>query len=132
MPMLSRSLPALQSPILRFKQLSGLDSKHHKDSNTSKSCKLRISESGGRLFRRSCLAFSSFVISTLTFCTVPISTGPRLRRAKSNEKRSQKNDTNAYCFSGGRLLVIASGGCIGSYSALGTVSGSCKHICLHI
>jgi len=47
--------------------------------STSKSCRFRISESGGRVSTLFSLAFSSSVISTLTFATVDWSTGPRLQ-----------------------------------------------------
>ena len=37
---------------------------------------------------------------------------------RSGEDRRRRLAVNAYCFSGGKFLVIASGGWMGSYSAL--------------
>ena len=45
-----------------------------------------------------------------------MSTEPSLRHVSIIEYINEVED--AYCFSGGRFLVIASGGWIGSYSAL--------------
>ena len=45
---------------------------------------------------------------------------PNLRSVcdKSLGELKEVHGTETYCFSGGRFEVIASGGCIGSYSAL--------------
>jgi hypothetical protein len=68
----------LVNPLGRPNNLRGTDM-------TSKSWRLRISSSGGRLETRSCRAFSSSVISTTTFSTVSGSTGPRLGRMRRAE-----------------------------------------------
>lgn len=49
-----------------------------RQTQTSKSCKLRISSSGGRELYRSFRRLSSSEMLTSTFWTVPISTAPRL------------------------------------------------------
>lgn len=92
---------------------------------TSKSCKLRISSSGGRELNRSFRRLSSSEMETSTFWTVPISTAPRLLKNSGIRCEQAKNmmwnlrqREKANCFSGGRLSVIAFGGCIGSYSWL--------------
>jgi hypothetical protein len=85
---------------------------------TSKSCRLRISSSGGTSARRSWRARSASVTATTTFWTVAASTAPRLQEGAGQHRGMTKGKAGAYCFSGGRLEVIASGGWIGSYSSL--------------
>jgi len=85
---------------------------------TSKSCRLRISLNGGLLETRSSLARSSSVILISTFWTVSGSTGPKLHRLSAMPVPY----VITHCFSGARLVFMASGGCIGSYSCLVTSS----------
>lgn len=84
---------------------------------TSKSWRFNISSRGGLFEKRSSRAFSSSVIWTSTFSTVSGSTGPKLWKTMGSKHRIRISEV-FYCFSGGRFVVIASGGWMGSYSCL--------------
>ena len=66
------------------------------------------------------LRFSSAVTSFTTLATVLESIAPRLSESQPAHIRwvANKSVGYTYCFDGGRLVVIASGGWIGSYASL--------------
>ena len=76
---------------------------------TSKSWRFNISSRGGLFEKRSNRAFSSSVILTSTFSTVSGSTGPKLYKIMRSKHPITMSEVS-YCFSGGRFVVIASGG----------------------
>ena len=76
---------------------------------TSKSWRFNISSRGGLFEKRSSRASSSSVNLTSTFSTVSGSTGPKAMQ-DNGVKTSHSNERSVYCFSGGRFVVIASGG----------------------
>ena len=111
------NITSLSTPLLRPPPME------HK-LHTSKSCKFKISDNGGRDSILACLSFSASVMVTTTRCTVDSSTRPKLR---TNAVRTEWEisecvvklaESWAHCFSFGRCVVIASGGCMGSYSSL--------------
>ncbi len=94
---------------------------------TSRSCKLRISDRGGRASTRCKRALSCSVIFISIVSAVPSSTGPRL--PKFSIRVLSQTMTSPYCFPGGRLSMMALGGWIGSYSRLRCISstvGGCR------
>ncbi len=84
----------------------------------SKSCRLMMLSRGGRASSRACLCFSSSVTSLTTLATVLASMTPRLEEGIRSVISRGEMEAWTYCFWGGRLVVMASGGWIGSYASL--------------